>query len=219
MIVVVGSPAWRTAEPAAPAGRACGIALAAARAGARVELLGRIGDDAAGDALLIALARAGVGHVSMLRDPARITPVVEPEDEDEAPTGAEAATTAETADAGAGRGPLPAPRLEPEDVALGLRYLPGFEVLVLSDDAPLEVVGACVEAAGFAGARLVLAVPPGRDTPDGLPPEATVLAAPDEEGDAFAALLGRFAAALDQGEAAEAAFHAATGEGWGRAEA
>ena len=70
MIVVVGTPAWRPTEPAAPAGLACGIALAAAAHGAAVELVGRTGDDPAGDALLIALAHAGVGHVARLRDPA-----------------------------------------------------------------------------------------------------------------------------------------------------
>lgn len=216
MIVVIGSPAWRTAEPAAPAGRACGIALAAAQAGARVELLGRIGDDAAGDALLIALTRAGVGHVAMLRDPARATPLLEPDHEDEAPTAAGEAATTEPADDGSGRGALPPPRLEPEDVALGLRYLPGFEVLVLSDDAPSEVVGACVEAAGFGGSRLVIVFPAGTEPPDGLPPDATLLAGPGpDDAGAFARLVGTYAAGLDRGDVADAAFAAAAAEaGW-----
>ena len=43
MIVVVGAPAWREAEPAGPDGRACRIALAAAERGSGVELIGRSG--------------------------------------------------------------------------------------------------------------------------------------------------------------------------------
>jgi ribokinase len=208
MIVVVGNPAWHAAEPAAPAGRTCGIALAAARAGARVELVGRVGDDAAGDALLIALARAGVGHVAMLRDPARATPIVEPAaPEEEAPS-------ADPAPAGTAIDPDTAPRLEAADVALALGYLPAIDVLVVSDDVPPDVLPACLEGARFAGARPVLALRPGEDAPVDLPPDAIVLIAPEEDGDAFAALLGRFAAALDAGGEPEAAFRAATADGW-----
>ena len=67
MIVVVGLPAWNPGPPPLPSGRACGIALAAAGAGANVEFMGRIGDDPAGDALLMALGRAGVGHAALLK--------------------------------------------------------------------------------------------------------------------------------------------------------
>ena len=45
--------------------------MAAAAPRAAVEIVGRVGDDPDGDALMIALARAGVGHVAVLRDPAR----------------------------------------------------------------------------------------------------------------------------------------------------
>lgn len=213
MIVVVGVPAWRAAEPAVPAGRACGITLAAARTGARVELVGRVGDDAAGDALLIALAQAGVGHVAMLRDPFRPTPIVEPA------TPEEETPSADPAPVGAAIDPDTAPRLEAADVALALGYLPAIDVLVVSDDAPPDVRPASVEGARFMGARLVLALRPGEDAPLDLPPDATVLVAPDEDGDAFAALLGRLAAALDAGGEPEAAFRAATADGWERPEA
>lgn len=66
MIVVVGTPAWDPVDPAHPAGLACMIAMAAA-ADHAVELVGRTGDDAAGDELVLALSRAGVGHVALLR--------------------------------------------------------------------------------------------------------------------------------------------------------
>ena len=83
VIVVVGTPAWRAAEPAGPDGRACRVALAAAERGAAVELIGRAGDDPAGDAMLLALARAHVGHVALLRDPARPTPILAAATDDE----------------------------------------------------------------------------------------------------------------------------------------
>ena len=73
MIVVVGVPAWDGSMKGGAAGRACEIALAAAAAGSGVELVGRTGDDDAGDALVLALAAGGVGHVALLRDPARPT--------------------------------------------------------------------------------------------------------------------------------------------------
>ena len=48
-----------------------------------MELIGRAGDDPAGDAMLLALARASVGHVALLRDPARPTPIVADVSDDE----------------------------------------------------------------------------------------------------------------------------------------
>ena len=76
MIVVVGGLGWRQGDPAGPAGRACEVALAAAAAGARVEIVARAGDDATGDALMLALSRAGIGHVAVLRDPSHPTPIL-----------------------------------------------------------------------------------------------------------------------------------------------
>jgi hypothetical protein len=218
VIVVVGVPAWRAAEPVGPDGRACGIALAAAGRSAPVELVGRTGDDAAGDALLLALTRAGVGHVAMLRDPARATLILEPvlaDDEAASPVGGDGTGSLDA------RGPamLPAqsaPHLESADVSLGLEYLTGYGVLVVTDDVPESVVPVAIEAAAFAGAHLVLLVPPGREVPAVMPVEATVLAAPDEADEgAFATLVGAYAAALDAGISPAAAFAAATGDaGW-----
>jgi hypothetical protein len=190
MIVVVGIPAWDAGEDGRPAGRACDLAIAAATAGSAVELVGRAGDDDAGDALVLALANAGVGHVALLRDPGR-------------PTYQDGADGV-------------APELEPADVELGLRYLSGFEVLVVSDDAPQAVLRACLEGASFAGAHLVIAVAPGREAPADLPPDATVLVAPADDDGSFGRLLGRYAAGLDQGDPPAAAFAAATADGWER---
>ncbi len=213
MIVVVGLPAWNPGPPPLPAGRACGIALAAAGAGARVELMGRIGDDPAGDALLIVLGRAGVGHAALLRDPARPTlirrvPETEGDELFEAALRNDHRPALDVDEGG--------PRLEPADVELGLRYLSAFDVLVVDDDAPIDVIPACVEAAAFAGARLVVLVRSPGGTPDGLPEDATVLVAPEEDGEAFPRLVGRYAAALAGGSEPEAAFATVAGDGWER---
>jgi hypothetical protein len=77
-----------------------------------------------------------------------------------------------------------------------------------------------VEAGRFAGTRLVVLLAPGARpggaVPAGLPPDATVLAAPDDavEPGAFESLVGAYAAALDRGIPPEAAFAAAAGSGW-----
>jgi hypothetical protein len=217
MIVVLGSLALCEAPSATTVGRAPEIAMAAAARGARAEVVGRVGDDRAGDALVIALARAGVGHAAVLRDPDRATPVLAalPPDEDpdpfaeaEAADGVPAAAAAATA--------ADAPRLEAADVALGLKYLTSFGVLVVADDVPAAAMPACVEGAQFAGAHLVVIVPAGRRPPEALPADATVLAAPAVADDgAFAALVGAYAAAVDAGQEPAAAFRTAAGTvGW-----
>jgi len=213
VIAIVGTPAWSGGDRPSPAGRACRIALAAATAGSQVELVGRTGDDPAGDALLLALAHAGVGHVAMLRDPARPTPIVEPEAEDaeDAEDAGDlldpsAPTTTPVAVGGA-------PRLEAADVSLGLRYLPGFDVLVVAEDVPADALPVAVEAAEYAGAQLVVLVRPGTGPVTALP-SSTVLEVPDDGGDGpFGELVGRYAAAIDRGASPEAAFASATGDG------
>ena len=76
---------------------------------------------------------------------------------------------------------------------------------------PLDALAAAVDESRFAGTRLVAILGPGTrpagSVPAGLPPDATVLVAPDEadaEPGAFEALVGAYAAALDRGVAPEA---------------
>ena len=214
MIVVVGNPGWRAAEPAGPAGRACAIAVAAAANGAAVELVGRAGDDPHGDALMLGLARAGVGHVAILRDPARPTPVIDPVTPDDSDT----SVTADVAPSAVRPAPGDAPRLEPADVALGLQYLTAFSVLVVTDDAPPAVLPVAVEAAAYTGAHLVLLLGADAPAPDGLPDHSTVLAVPVDDPDgAFAQVVGAYAAAVDGGAAPADAFTGALAVGLGDA--
>ncbi len=184
--------------------------MAAAARGCAVELVGRTGDDPQGDALLLALGRVGVGHAALLRDPTHATPVtVAPVVRDDALAVEDDDEVTATITAGG-------PPLQPADVALGLRYLTTFAVLVVTDDVPADALPVAVEAAAFAGAHLVVLVASGEIPPGDLPASATVLAAPDGTDDGeFGALVGAYAAALDQGADPADAFRSATGDaGW-----
>jgi hypothetical protein len=72
VIVVLGRP--HIDERGALSRRAGRVAAAAAGAGAAVELVGSVTDDAAGDATMIELGRAGIGHAAVLRMPAPTEP-------------------------------------------------------------------------------------------------------------------------------------------------
>ena len=217
MIVVVGSPHLRFRDSKQQAaGPTVGVAAAAAAAGADVQLVGKVGDDPAGEVVLLDLAGRGIGHVAVLRDPTRATP--------------------ETADAGivdaaeaepfeeqeSDRGPaatIEGPTLDPADIELALHYLPDYRVLVIAEPlapAALEVV---LAASRWSGAALVVVVPRGSEQAD--VPDATILEAPeDDPDDAFASMVGGYAAALDRGEEpAEAFASASTALGWAAAPA
>src|SRR6185295_3875480 len=117
----------------AAGGAASRIALVAAGLGRTVQLVGKTGDDPTADGVVLDLARGGVGHVALLRDPGRATPmeVTAPDGVDE-PV-AEDDASDRVADSVAVEPPGPA--LEVADVELGLRYLTDFAVVVLAEVA------------------------------------------------------------------------------------
>jgi ribokinase len=199
VICVVGRPSLVLASPSLdpdggevrPGGRASRIALAAARRGAEVQLVGTIGDDDAGDSIAVSLGQAGVGHAALLRDPAARTPREE------------------------GRDQRDPPRLEARDVQLGLSYLSDFRVLVLAEPLPPDAQSAALDAADYQGAAVVAIV--GRDGrgAEALGEQATVLEAPEPEGPPFVQLIAAYAVELDRGAEPAAAFEAARrAAGW-----
>jgi hypothetical protein len=229
VIVVLGQPAYRepsTTGPGRAVGAAVGVARAAAGAEAAVQLVARIGADAPGDAVLLDLARARIGHAAVLRDAGHPTPNLSPQSDPDPSADAEVGAGLLSADPGPdapARDEQPDPargaaaELDPEDVELALQYLAGYGVIVVAEplaDATLAIVA---EAAAFAGAQLVVVAAPGSARP-ALDPsiEVTILEAPQEDPDEqFAALVGRYAAALDRGVAADEAFRDALGAaGW-----
>jgi hypothetical protein len=201
VIVVVGNPVARadTESDRVAAGLAAGIAISAAAAGGGTQLVGRVGEDAAGESVLLDLARHGVGHAAVLRDPARPTAEIPAADDD-----------AVDGDPGASGDPPPATStLEAADLKLAFDYLPEYSVIVVAERLAPASLRVAVDAAAWSGAALVVVGRP--DDLTGLPDDATVLAAPDD-GDpdgAFAAMVGTYAAGLDRGDEPKSAFEAA----------
>ena len=155
---------------------------------------------------MLALARAGVGHVALLRDPAHATPIVAAVDMDDeladAPPNAPPVTPID---------PAERPSLDAADVELALRYLPDYTTIVVAEPQPDAVVTIVADAAAFAGAALVLVVDNAADgsTP---PASAVVFESPASDPDgAFATMLGELAAAIDRGTPVAAAFREVEG--------
>lgn len=214
MIVVLGSPLLETGSGRSRAGGlAVEIARAAAAAGGEVQLVGKVGEDPAGEAVLLDLAQARIGHVALIRDPSRPTGngrlrLADDELGTEAVIGSEPPGTAVMHDA------TTAPTMEPADLDLALRYLPDYRVLVVAEELAGPALETAVAAAGWSGAALIVVVGAGDQA--GLPGEATVLERPaGDADDAFGGVVGNYAAALDRGEEpAEAFASASTGAGW-----
>jgi hypothetical protein len=216
VIVVVGSPGARqTVQGIVAAGVAVTIGRVAAAAGAEVQLVGKVGEGAVGDAVLLSLADARVGHVAVLRDASAPTllasdetqpeAILDPIDGDPEPE----ETTAVSAEAAVG------PSLDSGDLQLALRYLPDYRVVVVADVLDEASLSTVVAAARWAGAQLIVVVPAGSSVA-GAPEDATVLESPATDADgAFAAVVGAYAAALDRGaNPAEAFASASVGSGW-----
>jgi sugar/nucleoside kinase (ribokinase family) len=217
VIVVIGTAFLR--GPAASGvldGLAGRVALAAAAEGAAVELISKVGADASGDALLLALADARVGHVAVLRDPVH-------------PTARRAELPDETATDGVAdpdpgvqaeelgswiSPPSAAPSLEAADVDLALRYLTEYRVLVVvrPDPALIEPV---VAAAAWSAALLVIVAVSDTEPIPALPDGAVVLSLTGDpaEGSMFGSRLGAYAAAVDRGTPSSEAFGALTQSG------
>jgi sugar/nucleoside kinase (ribokinase family) len=205
VIVVIGELVARTREQngVEPAGPAAGVALAAVAAGARVEIVSRVGDDPPGDAVVLGLAHAGVGHVATMRNPGYRTPVLAAPSQSVDPGGD--TEIVREGDPSATQ----APPLDAPDVGLALRYLSDYRVIVLMHPTDPGIVREAAGAAGWAAAHLVVVT---SDAADGLGDVAdaalVVTADPDAEG--FAAHLGRYAAAVDAGQQLDTAYAALT---------
>lgn len=177
------------------------VARSAVSAGARVELVGAVDDDATGDSIVVALGRAGIGHAAMLRRPV-------------AAAAAGPAGRARSSASGRSAAP-PSASLDRADVELALGYLVDYAVLVLAEPLDPDAESAALDGAAFHGARVVAVVAPGTTPSERLAEAATVLERPAEESEAFGELLGRFAAGLERGTPPDAALTgAAAATGW-----
>lgn len=238
MIVVIGAGCLAgSGADARPASLADRVAAAAAASGAGVERVARIGDDPAGDAWQLALARAGVGHVAVLRDAAGSTETCDLAALDGEPDALDAGAD-ETLDAvmdaadaeadepvsdaaAADADPAPAssagvstgPALDHADVGLALRYLTEYRVVVAVHPSA-EVAGEAIVAADWARAHAVVVTRPDEPIPATVPPGTLVLEADAAPGAAqgLATRLGAYVAAIDGGMAPAKAYASLTAE-------
>jgi hypothetical protein len=219
VIVVIGSPSLQPADPggrSTATGPAVAVARGATDAGSTVQLVGKIGDDPAGDALLLALADAGIGHVAILRDPARATPVAAPAVDAFEPMLAADDDEAEAiAGAPLGGGPVSLPTIDAGDLDLALRYLPDHQVVIVAESLDADALAVVAADCSYVGATLAIILEAGA-APVELPADATAFEAPASDPDGvFGRTVGRFGAALEQGLGGAAALAQATaGSGW-----
>jgi hypothetical protein len=228
VIVVIGRPVLH-AIPDAPVatGSAARIALTAAARGATVQLIGKVGDDPEGELVLLSLARGGVGHVALLRDPSHRTPRLVTGFAD--PTAPDADADPDLADPDLAdpvsaiepADPADRPGVDAGDVELGLRYLTEFRVIVATEQLDGELARVVTEAAGWSSATLIALVPDGAAEPEPVPDDAILLQAPADDPDgAFDRLVGELAAAIDSGVEPRTAFRDLVAvDGWEPAEA
>lgn len=139
----------------APGGKGANQAVAAARLGARVTLVARVGRDRRGDALIANLEAEGVDTSYIVRD-------------DEAPTGAAVILVGQ----GGQKQILTAPganhRLVIADVEAAAEAIAATKVVLAQLEAPIEVVTAAFRLARQSGAKTVLDPAPAVPLPDEL---------------------------------------------------
>jgi len=152
-----------------PGGKGANQAVAAALLGARVALLGRVGDDPAGASLRAELAGRGV-------DTAAVGTT------DQAPTGAAFITVTPDGENAIVVAPGANHRLVPGDVDAVAGAIRSAAVLVAQLEVPLEVVGRAVEvAARSPTTRVVLNLAPARPVPGALLARVDVLVVNEHE--------------------------------------
>lgn len=138
-----------------PGGKGANQAVAAARMGAQVHLVGRVGNDAAGAELLEALRGEGIDTSGVAID-------------DEEQTGTALITVSEGGDntivtsGGANH------RVDRAELDAFEGMLPGARVVLVQLEIPIQAVDAAVRSAASAGVAVVLDPAPVRELPDDL---------------------------------------------------
>ena len=169
-----------------PGGKGANQAVAAARLGAQVSMVGRLGCDAFGNQLLEGLAAAGIDSTFVLQD-------------GEAPTGValivvdEAGQNSIVVAAGANM------RLSPADVDRAESAIAGSNVLLLQLESPLDTVIRAAELTQHHDVTVILNPAPAHPLPDRLLAMVDVLIPNESE---TAILTGTSVESLDQASAA-----------------
>jgi ribokinase len=132
-----------------PGGKGANQAVAAARLGGRVAMIGRVGQDEQGRSLRSSLAAAGVGADAVLHD-------------DSAATGVAVITIDAAGQNQIVLAPGANARLTPADLDRYRSLIEGAAILLLQLEVPLDTVEAAARMARTAGVRVILDPAPAR---------------------------------------------------------
>lgn len=135
-----------------PGGKGANQAVAAARLGATVSMVGRVGRDAFAAPLLDNLAADGIDHTFVVRDPDAATGVALIVVDDDGENSIVVASGANM-------------RLSPADVSAAESAIAGADALLLQLEIPLESVIRAAEVARAHGVRIILNPAPARSLP------------------------------------------------------
>jgi ribokinase len=138
-----------------PGGKGANQAVAAVRAGAQVRMIGRVGDDAAGERMLEDLRREGVDT-----DAVTALPGVS--------TGAAYITVTADGENTIVLDPGANARLSADDLVAHREALDAAAVMLAQLEVPVDTVAAAVGQARDAGVRPVVTLAPAREVPDEL---------------------------------------------------
>jgi ribokinase len=176
-----------------PGGKGANQAVAAARLGARVWMVGRVGDDAFGGELLGNLAADGIDHTFVLRDPSSATGVA-------LIVVDEAGQNTIVVASGANM------KLSPSDVDAVSAIISTADALLLQLESPLETVIHTAHLARSQGVPVILNPAPARPLPEELLALVDVLVPNESE---TALLTGMPVGNEDEAAAASAALREA----------
>jgi len=135
-----------------PGGKGANQAVAAARLGAQVSMVGRVGRDAFAGPLLDSLAADGIDHTFVIQDPHAATGVALIVVDDAGENSIVVASGANM-------------RLSPTDVNAAETAIAGADALLLQLESPLETVTRAAELARAHGVTVILNPAPARPLP------------------------------------------------------
>lgn len=152
----------------APGGKGANQAVAAARLGARVSMVGRVGQDSFGTDLLNNLKEAGVDHTYVTQDPDAASGVALIEVDDAGQNSIVVASGANM-------------QLSPADVEAAEAIIAGADILLLQLESPLETVARAAQLARAHQVTVILNPAPAQPLPAGLLSAVNILVPNESE--------------------------------------
>ncbi|HJP41611.1 MAG TPA: ribokinase [Dehalococcoidia bacterium] len=177
-IPVVGETVIGSSVQTFVGGKGNNQAVTAARLGAAVELIGKVGADEFGERIISFSESAGVGCSGVVRDPEVATGVAVPVVFDDGGNSIVAVPQANMA-------------LTPDEVTARAPVIASADLLLVQFEVPMEATTRAVSIAKTAGVPIVLNIAPYSTPPDDLLPLVSVLIANETEAEALCGREGR----------------------------